>query len=154
MNYYNAEAYIAGGALSLIVIACIFAFNIDAFTSEGIMGVFCAAICFAIPFIFIVPSIKLILKRRKIKRFGKAYPGRIICFYKPPFLFANGFTDCHYTVTYKKSDKVCIVRFRNSNLDRRLVDLSCIVYVLDNEEYVCGFRYNKIGENGIRIPRE
>lgn len=153
MSYYNAEAYIAGGVLSLIIIGYVFAINIDAFISAGIGGALCVVICLAIPLMFIIPSILLIFKRRRIKRFGKAYDGRIICFYKPPFLFNNG-RECHYTVAYKKGEKICLVYFKDNNYDRRLTDLSCKVYVLDKEEYVCNFSHKKIGEKGIRIPRE
>lgn len=154
MNYYNAEAYITGGVLSLIIIGYVFAINIDSFISAGIGGALCVVVCFAIPLIFIIPSILLITKRRRIKRFGMAYDGRIICFSKPLFLFGNGLVGCHYTVAYEKGEKTRLIYFNDNNYDKRLIDLSCTVYVLDNEEYVCGFKHKKMGEKGIRIPRE
>ena len=154
MNYYNAEAYIVGGGFSFLIIGFVFAANSDSFISLGIGGLFCVAVCFAIPFMFIIPSIFLILKRRKIKKLGKVYNGKIICFYKPNFLFSNGPLECYYTVAYEKGGKSQLAYFRDSNYDRRLADLSCKVYVLDKEEYVCGFKYKKVGEKGMRIPKE
>lgn len=154
MNYYNAEAYIGGSILSAIIISFVFRRYFDVFVEKGFIGIICLVICYSLPLILIILSIRLIAERNRVKRFGKAYDGKIICMYKPPFLFSDGKTYCRYTVAYAKGERACVTYFKDRNYDRRLKNLGCKVYVLDEKVYVCGFNHKKIFEKGIRIPKE